>query len=263
MIDIGGPALLRAAAKNFVDVVPVCEASRYEEILAELAERRRLARHPPQARRRGVRAHRRLRDVDRGLVRRRRDVSAAAAPLARARAASSPTARTRTSGRRTTPRPACAGTSSPGSTASAGRSSRSTTSTTSTPRAPCCGSSRCRPASSSSTRTRAASRSRRRSRRRTSKALASDPVSAYGGIVALNRKVSPQLAARLAEQFVEVLIAPDYDDDALATLRRRRPCGSCATASAAARAPATATTGACSAASSSRTPTPRWTTARA
>ena len=37
MIDIGGPALLRAAAKNFVDVVPVCEASRYEEILAELA----------------------------------------------------------------------------------------------------------------------------------------------------------------------------------------------------------------------------------
>ena len=36
MIDIGGPALLRAAAKNFVDVVPVCEASRYEEILGEL-----------------------------------------------------------------------------------------------------------------------------------------------------------------------------------------------------------------------------------
>ena len=36
MIDIGGPALLRAAAKNFVDVVPVCETSRYEEILAEL-----------------------------------------------------------------------------------------------------------------------------------------------------------------------------------------------------------------------------------
>ena len=51
------------------------------------------------------------------------------------------------------------------------------------------------------------------------KALASDPVSAYGGIVALNRTVSPQLAARLGEQFVEVLIAPDYDDEALATLR--------------------------------------------
>ena len=36
------------------------------------------------------------------------------------------------------------------------------------------------------------------------KALASDPVSAYGGIVALNRKVSDELAARLPEQFVEV-----------------------------------------------------------
>jgi phosphoribosylaminoimidazolecarboxamide formyltransferase/IMP cyclohydrolase len=51
------------------------------------------------------------------------------------------------------------------------------------------------------------------------KALASDPVSAYGGIVALNRKVSLALAARLAEQFVEVLIAPDYDDEALAVLK--------------------------------------------
>ncbi|HEY7562226.1 MAG TPA: bifunctional phosphoribosylaminoimidazolecarboxamide formyltransferase/IMP cyclohydrolase, partial [Gaiellaceae bacterium] len=29
MIDIGGPALLRAAAKNFVDVVPVCDPARY------------------------------------------------------------------------------------------------------------------------------------------------------------------------------------------------------------------------------------------
>ena len=84
MIDIGGPALLRAAAKNFVDVVPVCDASRYGEILAELARGRRPARHPPQAGRRGVRPHRRLRDIDRGVVRRRRDLSAEAAPLARA-----------------------------------------------------------------------------------------------------------------------------------------------------------------------------------
>ncbi|MGH3015009.1 MAG: bifunctional phosphoribosylaminoimidazolecarboxamide formyltransferase/IMP cyclohydrolase, partial [Gaiellaceae bacterium] len=37
MIDIGGPALLRAAAKNFVDVVPVCDPGRYERILAQLA----------------------------------------------------------------------------------------------------------------------------------------------------------------------------------------------------------------------------------
>jgi len=36
--------------------------------------------------------------------------------------------------------------------------------------------------------------------------------------VALNRRVSPELGTRIAEQFVEVLIAPDYDDAALAPL---------------------------------------------
>ncbi|MDQ4030290.1 MAG: bifunctional phosphoribosylaminoimidazolecarboxamide formyltransferase/IMP cyclohydrolase, partial [Actinomycetota bacterium] len=49
-------------------------------------------------------------------------------------------------------------------------------------------------------------------------ALASDPTSAYGGVVVLNRRVEAALAARLAEQFVEVLLAPDYDEDALGTL---------------------------------------------
>jgi phosphoribosylaminoimidazolecarboxamide formyltransferase/IMP cyclohydrolase len=53
------------------------------------------------------------------------------------------------------------------------------------------------------------------------KALAADPVSAYGGVVALNRKVGPELAARLAEQFVEVLIAPELEDEALEILRAR------------------------------------------
>jgi phosphoribosylaminoimidazolecarboxamide formyltransferase/IMP cyclohydrolase len=51
------------------------------------------------------------------------------------------------------------------------------------------------------------------------KALAADPLSAFGGIVALNRKVSPELAGRLAQQFVEVLIAPEYEEEALETLR--------------------------------------------
>jgi phosphoribosylaminoimidazolecarboxamide formyltransferase/IMP cyclohydrolase len=53
------------------------------------------------------------------------------------------------------------------------------------------------------------------------KALAADPVSAYGGVVALNRKVGSELAARLAEQFVEVLIAPELDNEALGILRAR------------------------------------------
>ena len=49
-------------------------------------------------------------------------------------------------------------------------------------------------------------------------ALACDPVSAYGGVIALSEPVSPELAARLAEQFVEVLSAPGYEPDALAML---------------------------------------------
>jgi phosphoribosylaminoimidazolecarboxamide formyltransferase / IMP cyclohydrolase len=53
------------------------------------------------------------------------------------------------------------------------------------------------------------------------KALAADPVSAYGGVVALNRRATGGLADRLVEQFVEVLIAPEYDDAALTTLRRK------------------------------------------
>jgi phosphoribosylaminoimidazolecarboxamide formyltransferase/IMP cyclohydrolase len=54
------------------------------------------------------------------------------------------------------------------------------------------------------------------------KALASDPTSAYGGVVVFNREVDGALAAKLAEQFVEVLFAPGYDDDALIALRKRR-----------------------------------------
>ena len=52
-------------------------------------------------------------------------------------------------------------------------------------------------------------------------ALASDPTSAYGGVVVLNRPVSTALADRLAEQFVEVLLAPEVDGAALARLREK------------------------------------------
>ena len=53
------------------------------------------------------------------------------------------------------------------------------------------------------------------------KALAGDPVSAYGGVVAVNRRVEVELARRLAEQFLEVIFAPDYTDEALELLRAR------------------------------------------
>jgi len=50
------------------------------------------------------------------------------------------------------------------------------------------------------------------------RALAGDPVSAFGGVIALNRRVDRPLAAALSAQFVEVLFAPGYDDDALEVL---------------------------------------------
>jgi phosphoribosylaminoimidazolecarboxamide formyltransferase/IMP cyclohydrolase len=54
------------------------------------------------------------------------------------------------------------------------------------------------------------------------KALASDPTSAYGGVVVLNREIEAPLAEKLAEVFVEVLFAPGYTDDALDALRRKK-----------------------------------------
>jgi len=52
-------------------------------------------------------------------------------------------------------------------------------------------------------------------------ALAADPLSAYGGVVVLNRAVTASLGARLAEQFVEVLLAPGFDETALEALVRK------------------------------------------
>ncbi len=54
------------------------------------------------------------------------------------------------------------------------------------------------------------------------RALASDPVSAFGCVAILNRPVDGELGARLAEHFIEVLLAPGYDDDALAALRTKK-----------------------------------------
>ncbi len=53
------------------------------------------------------------------------------------------------------------------------------------------------------------------------RALASDPVSAFGMVLAVNRPVSAGLGEALAERFIDVLFAPDYDEQALDSLRRR------------------------------------------
>jgi phosphoribosylaminoimidazolecarboxamide formyltransferase / IMP cyclohydrolase len=53
------------------------------------------------------------------------------------------------------------------------------------------------------------------------RARAGDPLSAYGGVVVLNRRVARELGERIAKQFVEVLLAPGFDDAALDALRTK------------------------------------------
>ncbi len=52
-------------------------------------------------------------------------------------------------------------------------------------------------------------------------AFACDPLSAFGGVIAVNKPVTTVLAERLHEQFVEVLIAPSYEDGALDVLQQK------------------------------------------
>ncbi len=54
------------------------------------------------------------------------------------------------------------------------------------------------------------------------KAFKTDPTSAFGGIIAFNRKVDLATAQAVSGQFVEVLLAPAYDQDALALLASKK-----------------------------------------
>ena len=53
------------------------------------------------------------------------------------------------------------------------------------------------------------------------KALESDPVAAFGSVVAVNRQIDVATATRMSELFIEVLFAPSYDDEALEILSRK------------------------------------------
>ncbi len=54
------------------------------------------------------------------------------------------------------------------------------------------------------------------------RALRCDPVSAFGGIVALNRKLDAQAAAEIVKIFTEVIIAPDADEEAIALVASKK-----------------------------------------
>lgn len=52
-------------------------------------------------------------------------------------------------------------------------------------------------------------------------ALATDPISAFGGIVCVNREIEPPLATKLNEMFLELVYAPGYTDEALQILQSK------------------------------------------
>jgi phosphoribosylaminoimidazolecarboxamide formyltransferase/IMP cyclohydrolase len=54
------------------------------------------------------------------------------------------------------------------------------------------------------------------------KAHACDPVSAYGGVIASNREVTLDMAEQVAEIFTEVILAPSYADGAVDVLTRKK-----------------------------------------
>ena len=54
------------------------------------------------------------------------------------------------------------------------------------------------------------------------KAYDADPISIFGGIVAVNRKVDKETAEEMIKTFLEVVAAPDYDEDALEVLKTKK-----------------------------------------
>jgi phosphoribosylaminoimidazolecarboxamide formyltransferase/IMP cyclohydrolase len=53
-------------------------------------------------------------------------------------------------------------------------------------------------------------------------ARATDPVSAFGGVIGLNQPVDAATAAEIVTTFVEAVVAPGFDDEALAALREKK-----------------------------------------
>ena len=54
------------------------------------------------------------------------------------------------------------------------------------------------------------------------KAFECDPVSAYGGVIGLNRPMDEETAREIAKTFVEAIAAPDYSPEALAVLQAKK-----------------------------------------
>ena len=231
-IDIGGPAMVRSAAKNWNDVAVLTDASQYAGVVAELKQRRQGQRGDAlRARRRRLRPHRPVRRRDQrlpvvaGRPERRRPRAPASSRRRRTAASSScrtcATARTRTSA----PRSIATSRPRPGSLVTARQLQGKELSYNNIAdadaawecvksfAAPACvivkHANPCGVAVADDCATAYA------------KALKTDPTSAFGGIIAFNGEVDRACAEHVAKQFVEVLIAPSYSAEALAVFAKK------------------------------------------
>ena len=75
------------------------------------------------------------------------------------------------------------------------------------------------------------------------KAHACDPVSAFGGVIAVNRPVSVAMAEQVADMFTEVIVAPAYDDGAVRGPHAARRTSACWSAAGRAPGPASSSAG--------------------
>ena len=239
-IDIGGPAMVRATAKNFASVAIVTSPAHYENVLAALRD----AGGVPLAVRAAlaVEAFRHVAAYDARIVAElpRRMAAELACPTSRASRRERPVPddvavglrEGRDAALRREPAPSRGAVPPSGQPAGRGpfaagmrpsRASRSATTTCSIrppwrlSRATCAGPH----ARSSNTPIRAALPQRPRLLLAWEAALAGDPVSAFGGVVALTGTVDAMLAERLAAIFLEVVIAPGFSDEARAVGHER------------------------------------------
>ena len=209
-----GPSMVRAAAKNHPSVAVVVDPRPYGEVLDAVRARRLHPRAAPACWPREAFAHTAAYDVAVaswiGSVL-RRPSDGTGVPRVHRRDLG---ARRRAALRR---EPAPAGRALPATGGPASRTPSSctarrcptTTTSTPTPRwRAAYDHDRARASRSSSTPTPAASRSAPTSPRRTAGRIACDPVSAYGGVIAVNRPVTAAMAEQVAEVFTEVVVAP-------------------------------------------------------
>ncbi|MBL3538548.1 bifunctional phosphoribosylaminoimidazolecarboxamide formyltransferase/IMP cyclohydrolase [Aminivibrio sp.] len=55
------------------------------------------------------------------------------------------------------------------------------------------------------------------------KAVGCDPVSAFGGVVGISKKLDMETVLAIADRFTEVLLAPDYDEETVEILKEKKP----------------------------------------